>query len=459
MEPFGRAKDRIDSYEHDPHKHGTLPMIASKMATRPPLLRPDVLPPGWIVFALYPLYPVLWVLGFSGFAYAIALIPATMWILARPRRTLPPATGLFALYVLWAGASIVRLDRFSRVVVFGLRYAGYLCALALAYYVFYERRVSKSTLIDWVALLWVWAIAGGYLGLLMPDGGFQQTLASTVLPPSLIDNDWIQSMVRPRFAVADALDGAPLPRPAALFTHTNSWAAAVGLLTPFLLASTVCSTNHRRRVVGVALLAAALPVIILSGNRGLWLSLAVLIVAATVQSAVSGRLASVPLALVVLVVATGALVATPLGSVVSGRLAGGEASSNTRAGIYGEAWMWTKESPILGWGGPRPSTDPFSPPLGSHGHFWFAMFAHGLIGAGLYVAWIAAALSRSFRRANAVDVMLTAVVAVGFVQMFFYGAFTVPIVTILVAIGLRFRPDDTWREVAWRRADGTTPQE
>ena len=129
----------------------------------PPLLRP-----GWVVYALFVLNPLFWVLGFGGFIWSAAALPLVMWILMRRNLERPLLVAPFALYVAWAMFTVVRVDRFTRLLAFGFRYSVYVTALCLAYYVYNERRVSRTTFVNWVAMFWVWAIIGGYLGLLFP---------------------------------------------------------------------------------------------------------------------------------------------------------------------------------------------------------------------------------------------------------------------------------------------------
>ena len=110
-------------------------------------------------------------------------------------------------------------------------------------------------------------------------------------------------------------------------------------------------------------------------------------------------------------------------------------------------------------GGPRPSANPFSPAIGTHGHLWFAMFSHGLVGLGLYVAWVLASMSRALRPRDPVSMMLACVVIVGGVQMFFYKLVPVSLPIILVAIGLMFRtdapPDSSPQHAVSRRPVGS----
>lgn len=414
---------------------------------RPPLLRP-----GWIVFALCTLNPVWWILGLGGFLWPMAAAPLIIWMLLRRDLQRPPGIALFGVYIAWALITVIRIDKVTRLMTFGMRYTIYVTAFALAFYTFNERRVTRTKFVDWVALFWVWAIIGGYLGLALPNVRLNKTPAAVLLPKAITGNDFVGNLVRPRLAQVQYFLGFPIPRPATLFAFTNEWGGAVGLLTPFFIAATLYSGDPRRRRWGVLGLLVAIPPVLLSVNRGLWISIAAISIVVAVRSFIAGRTAPLK-ALVGGIVLIAALLAfTPIGGVVTGRLSEGDAES--RAGIYREAWEGALDSPILGWGGPRPSENPFSPSIGTHGHVFFAMFSHGFVGLGLYITWIGWAMYRSIFRRDEVSVMLASVVFVAALQMFFYNMFPVPLPLIGLTIGLLFRDDDRELERARRRAAG-----
>jgi hypothetical protein len=397
--------------------------------------------PGWIVFALFVLNPVFWLLGLGGFIWAAAAVPLLVWILLHPGARRPPGTTLFVLYLVWAGGTIIMLDKFTRVLVFGFRYFVYISAIGLAVYVYSERRVTRETFVNWVATLWIWAIVGGYVALIFPRVRLNVTAASLLLPKALESNEFVGNMVRPRLAQVQEISGLQLARPATLWAFTNEWGSNVGLLTPFFIAAFVYSNDQRRRRLGVLGLVLAAPVMILSVNRGLWLSVGVIFAVVAVRSALAGRTAPLKLFVGIVVVVAVLLVATPIGGVVSGRLS--ESSADTRAGIYQEAWEGALQSPVLGFGGPRPSENPFSPHIGTHGHFWFAMFAHGIVGLALYMAWLTSAMYQASRYKDSVSLMLASVVYVGALQMFFYSVFSGSLALILIAVGLLGRTPAT----------------
>ena len=402
--------------------------------------RPPLLQPGWIVAALFMLNPLWWVLGFGDFAWCLAVFPLWTWIAMRHNLKMPPALWLFALFLTWALVTVVRLDRFTRVLSFGFRFSAYLAAAGLAIYVHNERRVTRDRFIRWVAWFWVAAIVGGYIGLALPNGQISTTLASTILPKSITDNDFVGKLVRPGFAQVQNLFGIAIPRPKTLFSFTNEWGGNVGLLTPFFMASFLYSAKRNERRFGLWMLLVAIPPIIMSVNRGLWMTLILIFVVTAYRSFLQGHTR----ALKTLAAASGLVVVllmfTPLGEIVAGRLS--ESDAGTREGIYSEAWQGTLQSPLLGWGGPRPSINPFSPPIGTHGQVWMVMFSHGFVGLALYCSWAILAIVQSMKYRDRVSMMLTCVVMAGGLQAFFYNLLPTSLPIILTATGLLSRPVD-----------------
>jgi len=402
--------------------------------------RPALLRPGWIVFAIFTLNPLWWLMGFGGFTWSLAFVPLWGWILLRRNIAWLPTLTMFVIFIGWALLTIIRLDRFTRFLSFGFRYAAYLTALGLALYVYNERRVTRGQFIRWVSWLWVAAIIGGYVSFALPNATIHTTVASVVLPSSITSNDFVGNLVRPGFAQVQTFLGFPVPRPKTLFPFTNEWGGNVGLLTPFFVASFLYSARRRERLFGVTMLIVAVPPIIVSLNRGLWISLALTAGVVAYRSFLQGKTAPLKLLVAAVVIVAILIIATPLRQVVESRVS--ESDASTREGLYQEAWDGAKASPILGWGGPRPSENPYSPSIGTHGHFWLVMFSHGFVGLGLYLLWVLSTIRTAIKPRDGISLLLACVVIVGGAQMFFYNLLPISIPIVMTAFGLLCRPAD-----------------
>ena len=405
-----------------------------------PTHRP-ILNPGWMVFALFTLNPLWWALGFGDLSWCIAVIPLWLWVLTRRNFTVPPSVGLFITFIVWCLITVIRLDKASRLIAFTFRTTALLTAAGLAIYVYNERRVTREKFADWMAWFWIAAMIGGYLGLIFPKGHIPITLASIVLPKSIASNDLVINMIKPGFAQQQDQFGLKLVRPKTLFPFTNEWGGNLGLLTPFFVVSWVMSPDRRRKILGITGMVVALVPIIKSANRGLWISLVLFAVIYAVRAVFSGR----PAVLVVMVIGGLALavliMATPLRKSLVDRLTE-ERSTDARAGIYQEAIAGAKESPVFGNGGPRPSKNPYSPPIGTHGQFFMVMYAHGFVGLGFYVSWAVASIGAAVKRVDRFSIVMCSTVMIGAAQMFFYNLLPTSLPIILVAVGLACRPPD-----------------
>lgn len=71
-------------------------------------------------------------------------------------------------------------------------------------------------------------------------------------------------------------------------------------------------------------------------------------------------------------------------------------STDGRASLYAETWHRALESPIFGWGAPRPSLS-HGVSVGTQGYLWTLMFSYGFVGLALFAAFLLGAISRSWR--------------------------------------------------------------
>ncbi len=349
-------------------------------------------------------YPLAWAVGLAPVHHLVMAVPMALWLIRHRPVRLPPGTVLFALFLAVVAASAVQLDTPGRIAIYALRSSWYLAALiGYVYLGRYRRRSSRPILVWSLVLLFALLVAGGYLSVLAPELDWSTPVAK-LLPAGLGDNDLVDRLIRPQvseiqlFRFRDVI----LYRPAAPFAYTNAWGSSLALLTPFVVAAI-----HDRRVgiprfVLVPLVLSGLVPFAVGLNRGSWLTLAVGLGYGAVRYARTERTA-VPVVALALAFGLGATVALSSGVLDSSaqQLAARSADSNeTRATLYLETIEGAASSPIIGHGSTRPNpADPEGPPLGTHGQLWAVLFAHGFLGAGLYVGFFVAA----FRRATAND--------------------------------------------------------
>ena len=345
-------------------------------------------------------YPVAWALGLSPVFYAVAALPMALWLLKNRPLRVPRGTVLFALFLVVVGASFVQLDTIGRIAVYLLRSSWYVSALvSLLFLARHRGSEAQAGLIKAMVVLWAFVVFGGYLSILAPELQWATPVAK-LLPAVLAENDLIGRMINPQVSEIQVFRFADvtLYRPAAPFAYTNGWGSTLALLTPFVIAAIHDRRIGIPRVVLVPLLAAGVVPFYVALNRGSWLTLGVGLTYGALRWAVVRR-NLVPIALLVAGLAVGGIAALSTGALdtAAEQLQTRSADSNeTRSNLYVETLREAAKSPLIGYGSTRPNpADPNGPPLGTHGQLWAVLFAHGYLGAGLYLAFFVSAFLRA----------------------------------------------------------------
>jgi O-antigen ligase len=390
-------------------------------------------------------YPVAWVVGFGLLHHLILAGAMAFWLMANRPLRIAPGTGTLALFVVVVACSAAGLDSFGTAAIFALRFGWYVAALICWLYLARlggpsaTRRVGRS-----LVILWILVVAGGWLSVLAPELAWSAPLGR-VLPAMLTDNELIARFLQPQVSEIQvfAYQDVVLYRPAAPFPYTNGWGSAMALLTPFAIAAFQDRRLGFPRPLMVVLLAAALVPFTAALNRGSWLTLGLGLAYGAVRWAKHHRDPR-PLVILALVVAAGLAVATATGAAQSAAdaLSTRSADSNeTRSGLYVETLTEVARSPIIGFGSTRPSVDnPNGPPLGTHGQFWAVVFAHGYLGAVLFVGFFVAAFARA-RSNDPLQHWAKVTLLIGLLQLPIYGHLPHQLFIMVAAAAMALRPD------------------
>lgn len=411
--------------------------------------------PKWPILFPGLAYPVLWLLGFGFALLPLSGALAAMVLIQRRHAVLPPGWYLWLSFLALMLASGIQIDTAGRMAGFSLRVAMVLGATSLAVYVYSAtpRSVPIATVFATLSMLWVFMVVGGWLGLLLPSVVLE-TPGAQVMPGSLMSNDLVDSLVRPRFSQVETPWGRePIVRPAAPFQATNGWGCNAALLMPIVIRYIRMTTGWRRWALASFTLA-GVPVAMATLNRGLLVGLAIAGMYVGLRALLArdlrllGAMLGSAIALLTLAIATGAAAAIAQRTYDGG-------SNTTRANLYSEAFTRTLESPWLGHGAPRPSYF-FDISVGTQGHVWNVMFSHGFIALALYLAFfvVTAWLGRS-ATGPAFAAHVTGVV--GIAIPWFYGMDGTQIAVLLLAGAVavrdvRLRP---WPAYSVARADRT----
>ena len=402
----------------------------------------------WPFLALFWGTPIWFVLGLQSLIWIILGVPMALALFSLRRIRFPKGFGLWLVFFAWMLLSATQLERNTQLVAFTYRALVYAVALVVLLFVFNAPRRLLSDRAIGSALLafWGYAIIGGWLGLVLGDASFT-SIVELVLPRGLTQHEFVQGLVHPSFAQVQVFLGFDLPRPTAPFVYTNDWGANLGLLFPIVFASWRLLADRGRGIVLVLLIASVIPVV-MSVNRGLWVSIAiggiygaaVLAARGDYRPLAAAGIAAAAILLVVLL--------TPLRGVVESRFES-DHSNETRLGLYSQVQTDVAESPLLGFGSPRSNEEnPNHPAVGTHGHFWTVLFSHGLPGAFLFVAAVGSLVLRTAFTRRDSGVWLHVVVALVLVEMWFYSLLPSPLIIVMAVAGASLRGWDSDRRGA-----------
>ena len=345
---------------------------------------------------------------------------------------------MWLLFLGWVGTSALSVNGLDRLAAALYRGSCYAAAAVLLLLVLNtsERTLSTRSVVLGLTALWGSAVGLAFLGLLLPD--FELRSPVEILLPGRVDSiPFVRALVHPRLAIHDPLIGTLRPTP--LFPYTNNWGSAVAILTPIAVRTMLAARSRTVSVaMGLALVLSLVPIIV-SINRGLWLSLTVGIGYVLVRLAARGRrwsaVASAGIVAVVLV----ALVGTPLGTLVQERL--NAPNTSTRETLYSASLAAAQEAPVLGHGAPISSEgleDSNDVSIGTHGQFWTVLVSQGYPGVALFVGYLLLMAWRT-RAVSDLDLWLHAPLVVLLVQLPVYDPLPAGLCVTFLCVALCLR--------------------
>ncbi|NLV54314.1 MAG: O-antigen ligase family protein [Acidimicrobiales bacterium] len=397
------------------------------------------LPGHWPLTACIGLFPLWWALGAAPFIWLVFAVPLAFRLTVH-RRPIRVPRG-FGAWLVWIGFVVLSY--------FALRGGGFAFAyfLRLANYasvtVFFlaivsarEDEIPTAHVVRLMSAFWMITVAGGWLGVLLPNGELPSTVGR-LLPARLANDPFVSVLVTPSFAQVHDILGYPLGRPKAPFVYTNDWGSAYALLLPFFFMWWLQSNDIRKRSWAYLILLASLVPVFVSLNRGLWVSLGIALVYAASRSGDVARLARRAL-VTLLTIGMLLIVFTPVGRLAEAR-AENDHSSEGRGRIYAESLHVALESPIIGLGGPVPFPGrPLYPNLGTQGLFWTVVVSTGYVGLFVFcAAWLR--LIWETRRGPTVTFWCHVVLIIGFVQIFVYDMIPASLHIVFISAALGFR--------------------
>jgi hypothetical protein len=424
------------------------------------------LPGGWPLTLLFLLFPVWWAFGLSTFIFIILAIPMAAFLIRKRDLWAPRGFGFWLLFVAWMliGVTMLWADApgaepggggGGRLMVFGFRAATYLAATIVFLYVLNsdERDLPNRRVVRLLALMFVFTVCGGVLGVVAPRFEFTSVL-EFVLPHGLAKNEFVNGMIHPAAADIQKVLGYEQSRPIAPFSFSNSWGSNLSMYLPFFLLAWFGKDAGWRRFVAPVVLLAALAPVVYSLNRGLWAALAVGAVYLAVRLAMLGRFWLLQLMGGALIIGVIVFFASPLAGIVQQRMEH-QHSNDRREQLATETIRSVVTgSPILGFGSTRDVQGTFAsiaggstpdcpacgvPPLGTQGQFWLVLFSQGLVGVALFCAFFLRRFVAHIQDPWPVAIAGCCVLLFFGLELPIYDTLGAPLVTVMISLGLMAR--------------------
>ena len=361
------------------------------LAPRRPLARAQLLT---LVVGSFPLW---WFAGLFSFVWPIVGFFLLLALIRQGHVVFPRWFGVWLLFLAWVPLSLMELSSGNASLLFAQRFAVLTAATVIFLYIFNSSHetLPNQAIVDFLALFWAMLVVGAFIAMLFPNLQFDSAV-QRLLPRSLVANQYVHDLVYVDFAQVQGFLGYPVGRPAPFFGFTNAWGGGVALLTPIAFAAVGQARSPlRRRFLGALLVLSVIPIVV-SLNRGVWLALILATGYAALRFALARRLHAIAGLIGVIGVLLILIFLTPLGSLISDRLAHPHSNAGREA-LYHESLARMEQSPLVGYGGPIPSEKPTAPPVGTHSQLFFVAISYGIPAAVFFMTWFGLTFLRAGR--------------------------------------------------------------
>ena len=404
-------------------------------------LREDVQDlPAWPFVVAYSAYLLWWVIGAGDLMWPLFAIVMLVFMIGRNGLRFPPGTIIWVFFLAWVLASMTMLDSGGRVLGAFYRFLLELSPGVFAVYAFNARQsLSVRTI---VGTMWGFLLSttvGGFVAMAAPTLRFK-TVMYYLVPRSLHSNELVREFTRrattqwnpSSWILSD-------PRPSAPFIYSNTYGNVFSLIFPLALvfAFVLWRERSKWRFLVAAVCALSLIPAAATLNRGMYIGLIVIVLWVGFQRLRAEAWRMVLGIVAAIAAGVGAWFFTPASQSLLERVAA-SSSTEDRASNYLETLSELAESPLLGFGAPRPSASPWLPSLGTQGQFWTVIFSYGLVGAFLFIAFFVRMLPRIWRAKDVYGSILGGIILATLVEQFYYGMSTGLMLSV-VAVALLSR--------------------
>lgn len=402
--------------------------------------------PRWPFAAMFVLYPLWWVLGPGSMAWIPLAGVMMLYMLRRGRIQIPRSFALWMIFLLLMFVSVIGIDSPSRLIGFFYRASQYV-AVGIAFVYVYNARAALTLryVLGALTVFWLWVVIGGYASMAFPLFSFSTPMAY-ILPQGLVSNELVGEMAFRRLTQYNPNSWLNLdPRPSAPFLYTNAWGNVYSMLLPVAICYLKFARGTKLFVPLLIVLPLSLVPAYLTLNRGMFIGIGVALVFVAVMAFLGGHMKVMGVLVVLAVILGGTAVVLDVGDRLETRV---ETSSSTqdRANLYDETLERTLESPIFGYGAPRPSITEGAPSAGTQGQIWTIMFSHGLPALFFFLAWLAWSFVVTLQLRDPVRFGLSSVLLVVLVESAYYGVAANGLVLSMAVAGVLMRPSGPAKE-------------
>ncbi|AWB91328.1 O-antigen ligase family protein [Aeromicrobium chenweiae] len=395
--------------------------------------------PGWPVLALLWGFPVFWLLGATVITGVLLTVVMLSYLAHFAAARFVPGVYAFTAFVAWVIPCVVMVEGTSRLLGYAYRLSILvIVGTAFVYTIAAGSRLSRRRIVNALTAVWFFTVLGGLAGLAFPTARLS-TPVGLLLPSALTSNEYVHDLFFPPFAEVQSPFGSPTDfvRPSAPFPYANSWGVAIVLLTPVAVACFLQTRSRLLRIGIVAGMGAMLPSALSTSNRGMFAGLVLAAVYVVIRMALRDRAAPVITIAVLGVGGAVVLIANGLLTQIQTRQQYGD-SNGTRFSLYEETFRRTLDSPLLGYGAPRPSAEP-GISLGTQGYVWMLMFSFGFVGLALFLVFLWGTTMRTWRSPGDIDLVLHSVLVVASVVIVVYGLDIMQLLTVMLVAGVLLR--------------------
>lgn len=397
--------------------------------------------PAWPILIMLWGFPVFWVLGMTVVPAAVTMTGVMVAFLAQQRNVaIVPGVAALLAFTAWMVPTALMLDSMPRALGFVYRFAIVVFALvALIYTLNARRHLTLRSVVNGLTFVWMFTIVGGILGMIFPNARLT-TPVGLVMPASLTSNEYVRNLFFPPFAEVQHPWGSPeaFLRPSAPFPYANSWGVAILILTPVAVAAFLLARSWLTRFGIIVAAVAMVPPAMATSNRGMFAALGLAVVYVVVRLALRNRAAPVlglgafGVAVVSFVLSRG------LVDQIAARQQYGQ-STEARFSLYAETIRRTLDSPLLGYGAPRPSSAVENLSVGTQGYVWTLMFSHGFIGLALFLLFLWGTTVRTWRAPSDIQLVLHSVLVVTSLAILVYGLDIMQMLSVVLVAALLLR--------------------